>query len=683
LVMHLRRIAALAAAGISGIGMVQAGEATAGAESGVLRQGATAAPGNEERSRFEIAAEEPLSGTDEGEIVCAVTDSRTGRPLPARVIVKASDGKPRDGAGRGLYNDGRFFADSTFTVRVPAGATEITLRSGPNYVPLTITVTASRGKRIRLKAQLYRWFSPEEHGWYGGESHVHTKHDRTGTIQMDGKYTALQARAQGLSFLSQASKGSADEDPAPLSTPDFLFRNAAELGGGPFIGHLTTPGITSQVPESITAAAYAGPLPVQALLKPVHERGGIITYTHPLAPPYQLHWMGATEAYSDAVMRRSADAFDIDSRATELVWFGLLNLGNRIAASSYTDSALERVNTLSPGDRRVYSHAREFTYPAIIQALREGRTFATNGGPIFPFFTVENKEPGETLSAQSGRTFTARATVHSLYPLREAYLYRRGKRVQIFPVTGKKGEITLTYPFTETEASWYVLRVEDERGNWAITSPVYFTSEASTPPRGNVVMLEIGNHARYTELRRDFFAHLIVTVSPEERLREVQLLKDGQIVRRFTPGETGKATKAQTPVTGGDGGYDAGWVWHPASGGSNHFQADWPVKESGWYSVRVTTEAGSAIASDAMHFEVTEPNSHQLSVAHFSGPDFQLTRWGYGEEMPLADIRLPFEGDHWWYPNRNWWRLKATFGGETQEVGGGDEARAKPKFRAR
>lgn len=635
----------------------------------------------ESDSQYKIVAEEAATGAD-AEIICEITDRKTGRSLPTRIIVTASDGSHPDGAGRGVYADGRFFAEGTFTVRVPAGVTEIVLRSGPNYVPLTIRETAKSGRRLRLRAQLHRWFSPEERGWYGGESHVHTKHDSTGAIRMDGKYTALQARAQGLSFLSQASKGSADEDPTPLSTPDFLFRNAAELGGGPFIGHLTTPGIKEQVPDSITGQAYDGPLPIQKLLDAVHERGGIITYTHPLAPPYQLHWMGATEAYSDAVLRRCADAFDIDSRATEIVWFGLLNLGNRVAASSYTDSALERKNTLSPGDRRVYSHARTYDYPAIISGLREGRTFATNGGPIFPFFTIENREPGDTLTAQAGQSYNARIETHSLYPLKSVELYRRGNVVQSFPVSGRKGEAVLTHTLSEAERSWYVLRIEDERGNWAITSPIYFQSKTvPSAPRGSVVMLEIANHTRYSELRRDFFAHLLVTVAPEEQLTEVRLLKDGVLQKRFTPEEGNDAQSGKTPVTDADGEYTPGWLWYPDMRTTNHFQADFPITQTGWYALEAVTAAGKTLRSDAVRFDTTQGNSQTISIAHFTGEDFNITRWGYGEEMPLTEIKVPFDGDHWWYPTRNYWRLKATFGSQTREVGGGEET-IKERFKA-
>ena len=133
------------------------------------------------------------------------------------------------------------------------------------------------------------------------------------------------------------------------------------------------------------------------------RRGGAVIHTHPLTPPHQMHWMGAAEVLSDAVLGRRADALDLDGQASELLWFAVLNLGNRVAASSYTDCALGRRSTPSPGDRRVYCRAEELTYPAIVEAIRRGRTFATNGGPLFPFVTIDGKGPGETIEPGGDR----------------------------------------------------------------------------------------------------------------------------------------------------------------------------------------------------------------------------------------------------------------------------------------
>ncbi len=646
--------------------------------------------GEKPASGFE-AVEEPATIPDgQGELVVRVDDARAsgaaGQPLAVRAIVTASDRSHPDGAGRGVYSDGRFFADGAFTVRVPAGRTTIELRSGPNTVPLTITLDAKANTRTRVRAFLPRWFAPEERGWYSGDSHVHTQHDKVAIIKTDDKLTALVGRAQGLSYISQATKQSIDAaDADQLSTPTFLYRNAAEQGAGAFIGHFTTPGISRPLQGGKYAEAYHQPLSAQKIVAAAHEAGGIVTYTHPMEPAHQLHWMGATEAYSDGVLGRCADAYDMESRRTEPLYFALLNLGNRLAVSGYTDSALERKSTLTPGDRRVYSHADHFDFAAIIQAIAHGRTFATNGGPVFPFFTIDGQEPGETLLAQKARTRAARLEIHSLYPLKSAELYRRGVAAHAFEVQGRSGALILTHDLVEESGDgWWLARVEDERGNWAITSPIYFRGEPPTPrPSASAILLEISNAVRMVELRREFFAHVIATVSPDDPMTTVALLKDGQVFQSAAATAGDHLADGAVPVTGGKMEYAEGWQWFPDPVRGAHFQADWPVSETGWYHLRVTTASGRVVNSDAVRFDASNPNSHEICVAHLAGGDTRLDRWGYGEELPLAEIRQPFEGDHWWYPQNASWRLRSRFGAATHELTGGAIAQQRARFQER
>ncbi|MFO0863502.1 MAG: hypothetical protein U0744_02375 [Gemmataceae bacterium] len=100
-----------------------------------------------------------------------------------------------------------------------------------------------------------------------------------------------------------------------------------------------------------------------------------------------------------------------------------------------------RLQTLSPGDRRVYCRASRFTYDAFVEALRRGETFATNGGPLFPFFTLDGKGLGSIIAYDKDSELIATAEVHSLYPLRKATLIANGIAVHSFPVEGQKGEV--------------------------------------------------------------------------------------------------------------------------------------------------------------------------------------------------------------------------------------------------
>jgi len=605
-----------------------------------------------------------------------VRDTREQGPLlPVRVIVTASDESHPDGSGRGVYADGRFFADGRFDLVAPPGKTRIVFSSGPNYIPLEISLDARAGHQHRVAARLVQWFSPEALGWYAGDNHVHVKHDAEHKTRTSRAYTILQGRANGLTYLTEAGSSLLLEEESEPDSAGFLMRHAQELRPGPFIGHRNTPGITRPFPEGRYRELIRQPLPTLALLDPIHQMGGAVILTHPMSPPHLLHWMGSTEAWSHAVLGRTADAFDIDSRATEALWFAMLNLGCRVAASGSTDAALERTQTLSPGDRRVYSKAAQPTYEAIVGGIRAGRTFATNGGPLFAFLSAGDSLPGDTLDAGSAALEETLLKVHSLHPLGKAELYWRGDRVRVFPGEGKSGEVSFRADLREVAKrdGWFVLRAENTKGHWAITSPIYVrATEPLARPAAHAVILTIGNHTRFIELRQQFFAHCIVTAS--EPLIRVELLRDGQVIRAFQPKEGNHLPDGRLPVTAGGGGeYAPGWIWHEESGAPIHFQADWSVTESGAYALRAHT-ATRIFSSVALRFSSDTQVSHSLGAAKLEAGDTRLELHGYGEEMPLSAIRLPFEGDHWWYPNNTFWQMHAELGTRRDTISGGSNA---------
>ena len=211
-------------------------------------------------------------------------------------------------------------------------------------------------------------------------------------------------------------------------------------------------------------------------------------------------------------------------------------------------------------------------------------------------------------------------------------IYRRGNRVKAFDVKDRQGELILTYPIRERETSWYTLRAEDVEGHWAVTSPIYFEPRNPQPrPAASVLLLEISNISRYASLRREFFAHLIATVSPGQQLTEIQLVKDGAPLQHFTPAGGNQLASGKIPVTGLYGDYAPGWIWFPEPIASTHFQADYPVTGSGWYSLCATTAGGKRLESDAVYFDAANPHSQELSAVNLVGADTRLQLWGYGE----------------------------------------------------
>ena len=623
---------------------------------------------------LERVGEKPLDAAGAGELVVDVVDAQ-GAAMPVRVVVTAVDGSHPDGSGRGVYKDGRFFAEGTFKVRVAPGRTGLKVMCGPEFEAIEETVEVPAGRSVQVRAMPRRWIDLATLGWYGGDHHVHTQHDAKATIRTDAGYTALQGRANGLSVITEADAELPGSGGGNLDTATFLYRRALEQRPGPFVGHINTPGITRPIGEDRADALMKRPLPALALMTEVHALGGVCIRTHMCTPPHLLHWMGAAEAWSDAALGYCGDLMDVDGQASEMLYFAALNLGNRVGVSSYTDCALGRLDTHSPGDRRVYAKAGKLDYPAMVAAMREGRTFATNGGPVFAFLEVDGKEPSETIHPAAGQGVKFRGTVRSLGPLLQAQAFGPAGMMHSFNVSGRSGEVVVEHEFAAGDSpAWFILRAQDQRGNWAITSPVYiFPTGAKLPESASAVLLSIGNHTRYVVLSREFFAHALVTVRPPEGLAEVQLLKDGKAVKTWKPADGDQWVNGRVPVTDIFGAYSAGSAWHKEAGATCHFQADWPVTEGGWYGVAALTTTGREIRGESIRYDAGNPKSHAVSCARLSGQGTMLDWCGYGEEMDLAEIRAPFEGDHWWYPNNSAWRMKGVFGGNPREAGGGKQ----------
>lgn len=647
----------------------------------------------QDASRWEIVAVEALPegspNRDRAELivdVVGIDDADKTEPIPFRAIVTDATGARVDGSGRGTYSDGRFFAEGSFEVALAPGEAKIELSAGPHVEPLTTNATLEAGKRVRARATLRKRFHPASIGWYGGDNHVHTQHDRTVAVRVDPAYTALQARANGLNFVTEADPGHEALADGRHDTESFLYRTAPEIRPGPFVGHYNTPGIERPLPQSRLDDAFSRPLPGRQIHAAVKEFGGALIATHPFTPPHQIHWMGAGECWSDAALGQHADLFDLDSPMSETLWFAMLNLGCRIGASGYTDCALGRASTPTPGDRRVYCRADSLDYEQIVASMREGRTVATDGGPVFTTLSVAGREIGETISLDDvadAKQVPVRVKVWCDVPLAGVGVFCGGERILAFDGKRQTGalEFEATIDLSKAPGDWFVAKAESDAGRWAVTSPIYLERNAEEKEEASGIVFGIGNYTRYVELRKDFFAHGAVTVRPPEGLSEVRLLRDGETIASFDPESGERIVDGKTPVTGASGEYAKGWAWHREQGQPCHLQFDWPVADAGWYAVEATTTDGRKLSSEAIRFDVNEGNSFAIASARLDGPATSLVYRGYGEEMPLAEISLPFEGDHWWYGRSSWWSLKAKLHGATRDFSAGNSS-AEKRFRA-
>ncbi|MEO0416285.1 MAG: CehA/McbA family metallohydrolase, partial [Verrucomicrobiota bacterium] len=425
-----------------------------------------------------------------GITVFTVEDKATGKPLPFRAIIKASDGTFADGSKRGVYNDGRFFADGYTSVKLPAGVAQIQISAGPEYLPLSFEIDVSSSAGALVEVSLHRWIHLADRGWYGGDNHVHARHDDHAPIKTSLSYAALQARAGGLNFITESGSSVSYDELESLNTEHFKIRHCGEIRPGPYIGHFNPAGLTEPLEPEFYEKLIQRPLPAQALYAEVRKRGGIMIHTHPLMPRHQLHWMGASEAWSDAVLQNTADLFDVDANHTERLWFTLLNLGNKIGVSGHTDAALGRTNTKSPGDQRIYCRGDRVDYDHFLESMRAGKTMATNGGPLFGFLSIGGAiHPGDTMP--NADKLVVDLEIQGLNELESAAIYLNGERKVALNVRGKSGPLKFSEVIRDVPQdrdSWLVARVQDKKGKWCLTSPIYIDIDTAEPKPAATVL---------------------------------------------------------------------------------------------------------------------------------------------------------------------------------------------------
>ncbi len=101
-----------------------------------------------------------------------------GQPTSAAFVVKDADGRVYPNPARRLAPD-FFFHDQVYradgeSLHLPPGEFTVTVSRGPEYVPLTTTLTVNSGVVSQhADFKLERWIYPAARNWYSGDHHVH------------------------------------------------------------------------------------------------------------------------------------------------------------------------------------------------------------------------------------------------------------------------------------------------------------------------------------------------------------------------------------------------------------------------------------------------------------------------------------------------------------------------------
>ena len=344
----------------------------------------------------------------------------SGRPTPARVAVVAADGRghaPRGGFHRVLSpTETHYFrTGGAFEVEVPAGEATVAVRRGLEYRPIEIAVDVPAGGIAETRFGLARLVDAAAAGWHSGDTHVHDLHQgRYGLTHADF-FNDLVSEDLGVSIALIHMDGTRlmgrwDDltgHPHPLSTDDHILQYAQEFRGS--FGHVGLAGIREFITPLVGGAggtAFSADVLNADYLLAAREQGGTGGFMHPftgsVATPQAV---SASEIPVDVALG-AGDFYDVicfwyDELANAEIYYRLLNAGFRIAATGGTDNFSDVWRDPGPGASRTYARIHgELSVDSWLEAVRELRTFATNG-PLL-FLTVDGVEPGGEIRVPEG-----------------------------------------------------------------------------------------------------------------------------------------------------------------------------------------------------------------------------------------------------------------------------------------
>jgi len=390
-----------------------------------------------------------------------------------------------------------FLAPGDFGLDLEPGKYRLRIERGLEYVPVERDLEVPRDTVLTVR--LRRWVDMNRSGWYSADMHVHR----------DPADIPLILRAEDLNFVPTITTHvwSTDVSRPWKSPPEFpvvvepgrLFTaNAQEverIQGGPGAVIL----LARDLPLPFTG--YELYPPAVTYTRRVHEMGGYVEGD-------KLFWIDTfvnaalgqidfVELNCNHFLPRLVDTdlapwshwpieFGYRGPRGFALWmmdlyYRILNSGIQLPLSA---GSANGVKATPVGYDRVYVRLGDnrFDYPGFMDALKQGRSFSTNG-PILEIDVDGRYGPGDRIDVRSGHEYRFRARARSRGALDRLQLVVNGEVVA--EQTGQDvRELTLEKGLRFDRSSWAAVRVFERAVSdqawlpaglvFAHTSPLYF-----------------------------------------------------------------------------------------------------------------------------------------------------------------------------------------------------------------
>lgn len=170
-----------------------------------------------------------------------------------------------------------------------------------------------------------------------------------------------------------------------------------------------------------------------------------------------------------------------DHKATNAIWYRLLECGLQIPAAAGTDAMANYASLRGPvGLNRVYVPARgALTREAFLAELKQGRGVVTNGALLH--LKIGDAGPGDTVRMAEGGTLAYRAVLRANFPVDHLELIWNGQVAASLSTGPDRRFADLSGTIAVTGSGWVLLRAWNDGPDadvmdiypYATTSPVY------------------------------------------------------------------------------------------------------------------------------------------------------------------------------------------------------------------
>jgi len=468
-----------------------------------------------DRERMEIkkmsvygGSPEPLSvknwdwGTETGSL--QITTRVDGEVSPVRMNILDESGHPLIPDPGAIHSEGQngrvfFYSDGTVEITAPAGEITVSAVHGFSTTEIRQKATITPGTTTEITLDLERLWNPEENGWYSGDNHFHLNYG--GTYRLAPEDILTNIRGEGLDvawpLLANLHNRFLQQDLWGWEYGKGPIVNFGQEMRSHFLGHLNLIGIDELFWPWIWGPYYQvykddDRLNAKAL-QFAQDQGGLGGYVHPVSirDPFTKETAGAVPInfVADAVLGE-VDLIEVaclwtDEIGTASLWHHILNLGIPLAASAGSDVMTDYYRTMSIGATRVYVKPEgELTTQSYLQALKEGKSFVSNG-PMLEF-SVDGREPGGSIQTEAQQA-SWKLKVHSALPVDSVQIFINGTAVETLEGHPEPGTKMYEGSVDVPQGGWVTARVLGENTGWpamdsylyAETSPVWFGTVGS------------------------------------------------------------------------------------------------------------------------------------------------------------------------------------------------------------